>query len=338
MRRGAPLTVRLARAVRRVASLAPLTGLAPAPPRRPEGISALVRVAGEEEWIEPCLLSVAEVADEILVLDNGAAPPARGRIDALARSIGSRLRRFDCTGAELPAVANRGLAESRFRWAFLWDADFVARTEGPSTLGRLKAFLAALDRRRYHLVYVRALELVGDLGHRFPELPDRYDPHVFTAGGSARYVWRAVELRLDRPPFADRLLRDGGNHPRFRARYDTLWTPKYYGVLRWREPCVFHVNVKSARRTLLRHFWLEWLAAAERVSLDEYALRRVQERWDVADLDAAARRFTAEYCRGLERLDPAAIGGYPQALLPYVERAAYRVLYEDGRIVGRAEP
>jgi hypothetical protein len=337
MRRGAALTVPIARAVRRVASLAPLTGLAPAPPRRPEGISALVRVAGEEEWIEPCLLSVAEVADEILVLDNGAAPAARGRIDALARSIGSRLRRFDCTGAELPAVANRGLAESRFRWAFLWDADFVARTEGPSALGRLKAFLAALDRRRYHLVYVRTLELVGDLGHRFPELPDRYDPHVFTAGGSARYVWRAVELRLDRPPFADRLLRDG-HHSRFRARYDTLWTPKYYGVRRWREPCVFHLNVKSARRTLLRHFWLEWLAAAEPVSLDEYALRRVRERWDVADLDDAARRFTAEYCRGLERLDPVAIGGYPRALLPYVERAAYRVLYADGRIVGRAEP
>lgn len=331
------LSVRLARLVRRLVSLAPLAGLVAPPPRRPEGVSALVRVAGEEEWVEPCLLSAAEFADEILVLGNGAAPVTRARIDSAARSGAQRVRVIDCVDVDLPDVANRGLAESRFRWAFLWDADFVARTEGPAAIGRLKTFLAGLDPRRYHLVYVRTLELAGDLRHRFPELRHRDDPHVLTAGGPARYVWRSVELTPDRPPFSYRLLRDGAPD-RFRARYDTLETPKYYRVFRWREPCVFHVNVKSAKRTLLRHFWLEWLAAGRPGSLEDYALRLVREHWEVADLDAAARRFTAEYCRRLEPVDAASIGGYPRALVPYLERAAYRVLYEDGRIVGRAEP
>lgn len=330
------MSVRVARLVRRLVSLAPLTGLVAPPPRRPEGISALVRVAGEEEWIEPCLASAAEFADEILILDNGAAPETRARIDAIARSVAPRARRIDCVDVDLPDVANRGLAESRFRWAFLWDADFVARTEGSAAIGRLKAFLAGLDRRRYHLVCVRTLELAGDLRHRFPELRHRYDPHVVTAGGPARYVWRSVEFMPDRPPFSYRLLRDGAPD-RFRARYDTLATPKYYRVFRWGEPCVFHVNVKSARRTLLRHFWLEWLAAGRPDSLEDYALRRVREHWGVADLDAAARRFTAEYCRGLEPVDAVSIGGYPRALGPHVKRGAYRVLYEDGRIVGRVE-
>lgn len=330
------LTVRAARLVRWVVSLAPLTGLVARPPRRPEGISALVRVVGVEEWIEPCLASAAEFADEILILDNGAAPETRARVDAASRSATGRVRVIDCVGVDLPDVGNRGLAESRFRWAFLWDADFVARTEGPVAIGRLKAFLARLDPRRYHLVYVRALELAGDLRHRFPELPDRYDPHVLTAGGPAHYIWRSVELAPDRPPFSYRLLRENGPG-RFRARYDTLETPKYYGVLRWPEPCVFHVNVKSARRTLLRHFWLEWLAAGRPGSLEDYAVRRVREHWEVPDLDAAARRFTAEYCRRLEPVDVASIGGYPRALAPHLERPAYRVLYEDGRIVGRVE-
>ena len=331
------LSVRVARLVREVVSLSPLLCLAPRPPRRPEGLSALVRVAGEEEWIEPCLLSVADFADEILILDNGAAPVTRERIAAIAHSLGPRARRLDCVGADLPEVANRGVAESRFRWAFLWDADFVARTEGPASFGRLKAFLAGRDGRRYYVVYVRTLELAGDLRHRFPDLRERYDPHVLTAGGPARYVWRSVQLPPGRTSRPYRLLRDGTS-AQFRIRYDTPKTPKYYRVLQWREPCVFHVNIKSARRTLLRHFWLEWLASGDPDDLEAYALRRLHERWGLNDLEAGAARFMESYCRSLERLEEAAIGGYPSVLAPHVERAAYRVLYEDGRIVGRAEP
>ncbi len=330
------LSARAARLVREVASWAPRLSLAPPPPPRPEGVSALVRVAGDEEWIEPCLVSIADFADEILVLDNGAAPESLARLAAVQRSLGPRLRRIDCGGAELPEVGNRGLAESRFRWAFLWDADFVARTTGPSAIGRLKAFLWRLDGRRYHLVHVRAIELAGDLRHRFPDLHERYDPHVFTAGGGARYVWRARRITPERAPLAYRPLR-GATAAQFDVRYDTLETPRYYRVLRWSEPCIFHVNVKSARRTLLRHFWLEWLAAGDPGGLEAYARRRVREWWGIDDLDAAGLRFMEEYCRPLERVDAAAIGGYPEALAPHVERAAHRVLYRDGRIVGRAE-
>ncbi len=60
--------------IRKVVSLAPLVGLVRRPPARPEGITACVRVKGDEEWIEPSLISIQEFADEILVLDNGASP------------------------------------------------------------------------------------------------------------------------------------------------------------------------------------------------------------------------------------------------------------------------
>ena len=330
------LSARAAQLARAVVSLAPLAFLVPRPPRRREGVSALVRVTGNEEWIEPCLLSLVGFADEILVLDNGAAPETRARFETLGASLGSAVRRIDCVGVDLPEVANRGLAESRFRWAFLWDADLVARTEGPAAVGRLKRFLAGLDPRRFHLVHVRTTELAGDLRHRFPDARERYDPHVLTADGRARYVWRARQIPPERAPLAYRPLR-GAAPEHFRARYDTLKVPKYYSVLRWLEPCIFHVNVKSGRRTLLRHFWLEWLGSGESIGLEAYTRRRVRERWDLEDLDAAAARFMEEYCRELEPVDEAAIGGYPRVLAPYVERAAYRVLYCDGRIVGRAE-
>ena len=324
------------RLAREVASLAPLLGLVPPPPPRPEGVTALVRMVAEEEWIEPCLASLAGFADEVLVLDHGAGARTRARLGALAPALGPTVRRLDCAGLDLPAVANWGLAEARFRWAFLWDADIVARTDGPAAIGRLKQVLAELDPRRYHLVHVFAIELAGDLRHQFPDMRRRADPHVLTAGGPARYVWRERRLAPDRAALADRVLRDGRPAP-FRIRYDTLEVPKYYRVRRWREPCLFHVNVKSGRRMLLRHFWLEWLGAGAPGDLEAYARRRVRDAWGLEDLEAAAARFVAEYCRPLEPVDEAALGGYPAALAPYVARSTYRVLYRDGRIVGRAE-
>lgn len=327
---------RVARLVREIASLAPLARLVPRPPHRPEGVSALVRVAGDEEWIEPCLTSVAGFADEVLALDNGATPETLHRLDAVARTLPCPIRRVACVGVDLPEVANRGLAESRFRWAFLWDSDLVARTDGPAAIERLRRFLAGLDTRRYHLVHVRALELAGDLRHRFPDLRERYDPHVLTAGGEARYVWRERRVPIRRAPLSCRPLRHG-HAEEFRVRYDTLKVPKYYRVLRWPEPCLFHVNVKSGRRTLLRHFWLEWLGSGAPGSLEAYTRQRVRERWSLDDLDHAATRFMEEYCRGLERVDAAQIGGYPAALRPHVERPVYRVVYRDGRIAGRVE-
>ncbi len=326
----------LARLVRDVISVAPLASLVRRPPCRPEGVSALVRVAGDEEWIEPCLRSIADFADEVIMLDNGASADALERWAGIARQLAPRARRVECLGRDLPEVANHGLAQSRFRWVFLWDADFVARTEGPASIGRLKAFLARLDPRRYYVVHVRAIELAGDLRHRFPDVRERYDPHVFTASGPARYVWRARTIPPDRAPLSYRPLRE--RHPaHFKVRYDTLTTPKYYRVLRWDEACLFHVNVKNARRTLLRHFWLEWLRSDRALGLEAYARQRVREQWGLDDLEAAAERFMAEYCRALERVDEAAIGPYPRALVPHLESPAYRVLYRDGQIVGRTE-
>ena len=49
--------------LRKILSYAPVLGLVPHPSRRPQGISAVVRVKNEEEWIEPCLLSVSDAVD-----------------------------------------------------------------------------------------------------------------------------------------------------------------------------------------------------------------------------------------------------------------------------------
>ncbi len=323
--------------LRSLASLAPVLGLVAKPEARPNGVSAMVRVKGEEDWLEPCLLSIRGFADEILVLDNGAAPESREALDRLREPLGDRLRLERCPDLDLFQLSNLGLAKARFRWVIRWDADFVAHTSGPRDIRNLRRYLLELDPRRYYLVYVAAAELAGDLWHQFPDRRIRFDGQVHVASEAARYV--AVPQSLSPPAVAspDRILRPG---PTLRVTLESLRVPKFYQVLRWNEVAYFHVNVKSARRSLLGHFWLEWLGQGDFrafPSLEAFALAQARARWGLSDLDEAADFFMGQYCRGLVPFDPDRCGPYPDLLRPFLDRPRYRVEYRERRIVGRTE-
>ena len=127
--------------IRKVVSLAPLVGLVRRPPARPEGITACVRVKGDEEWIEPSLISIQEFADEILVLDNGASPETQKALDRLRDPLGDLLRIERCPHLDLFEVSNLALEKDRSRWVVRWDADFIAHTSETGDIRNLRRYL-----------------------------------------------------------------------------------------------------------------------------------------------------------------------------------------------------
>ena len=331
------LSRRAAGYLRGVASWAPVAGLAPRPPARPNGISAMVRVRGDEEWIEPCLRSVRSLADEIVLLDNGASASTRAAIARVGEALGPALRLLDCAGDDLVTLSNRGLAACRFRWVVRWDADFVAHTDGVHSIGRLRQRLLRLSPRRYFLVEICAAEVAGDLHHQFPDLRFRFDGQAAVWSPALRYVAVRASAPVERLATPDRVLRTVGP---VRRTLESLWSPRYYRVLRWRDPAYLHVNVKGGRHMLFRHFWLEWLDATtsgEPVAWEDYVRRRVEREWGCADLATAERCYVAAYCRELVPYDPARSGSYPALLGPYIASPRYRIDYQDGVITGRSE-
>src|SRR6266542_4291146 len=228
---------------RRVCSVAPRVGLVPGPPDRPNGITAMVRVRGAEPWVEPCLRSIQEFADEVVVLDNGATPATADTIQRLAPCFGTRLR-----------------------------------------------------------------------------------------------VERCPDLDLFSLSHADRVLREGPTLP---VRFESIQLPPYYRVHEWPTVSYLHVDVKSRRHMLLRHFWLEWLRATpdgRHPALEAWAHVGATTRWRTSDPDAAAAALVARYCEGLVPYDPVVCGPHPAMLRPYLDQRRYCVEYADGRIVGRVEP
>lgn len=298
------------RLARNVCSWFPVLGLLPRPDR-PAGLTAIVRVRDEEEWLEPALRSIAVIADQIVVGDNGSRDRTPEILARLGGELGARLEVLTLPELDIAALTNALLERARFRWVFRWDADFVAHTEGPRDIRLFHKWLLSQDPRRFLMVYPRMVELAGDLFHQNPAYPMRSDAHCFTASSAIRYVYDA-------------------------AGYESPQVPRWYGVTCFDTPCFVHVNVKSDERLYRSALWKQWLVDPARRGGETFAqfVRRAVGG-DGEAVRRAARSWTDAYCRGLRKVDDSVLPQYPALLRPYLERPAYRLVYRDGVIVGR---
>lgn len=306
--------------VRKLASHAPALGLVSAPTGRPQGISAVVRVWNEEEWIEPCLRSVSDAVDEMIVVDNGSTDGTPEILARVQRALGPKLRVFSRPGLDHVALSNFALAQARYRWALKWDGDFVARTSGPYAIAGLRERILGLPARRYAHVSLTCVELMGDLWHQCPGSELRRDPFTSVLSPALTFV-RVVRTLDAPPPGPPRILRD----PRapMTIHFEAPRIPLYYDVLHWEEPYFFHLQIKKPLRMYLRDCWADWAenpALQARFSgLEAYALERARAAWDVGTLAEAAERYMARVRDLLVPYSVERFGEHPKILEPCLE-------------------
>jgi hypothetical protein len=61
----------------------------------------------------------------------------------------------------------------------------------------------------------------------------------------------------------------------------------------------------------------------------------LKERWEGRGINEAAALWAASTFRELVPYDRDRFGDYPTLLKPFVEKPTYRLLYENGQIVGQ---
>jgi glycosyltransferase involved in cell wall biosynthesis len=301
---------RLARAL---CAWLPALGLL-ARPDRPLGLTAIVRVRDEEEWLEPSIRSIAVVADQILVGDNGSRDRTPEILRRLVGDLGERLAVLALPELDIATLTNALLEQVRYRWVFRWDADFVAHTDGPRDIRGFREWLLSRDPRRFFMVYPRMVELAGDLFHQDPASPTRSDAHCFVGSPSLSYVYD-------------------------RAGYEAPRVPRWYAVERFETPCFVHVNVKSDERLYRSALWKLWLVEGGRTAGEPFAhyTRRVTDA-SAETFRLAAREWALAYCRRLRPVDPTLLPRYPALLVPHVTQPTYRLIYRNGVVVGRQGP
>lgn len=304
----------LSRAFRLFASYIPLTGLYPEASSRPRGISIYMRVKDERDWIEASILSVKDLADEIIVVDNGSTDGTYEILQQLACSEKGLIRLWRRPELQLNDLSNFALDQTRFHWVFRLDGDMVARTNGEHPISELRSRILSLNPKRYYLVYLRHINLSGDLGHQDPEETVHHEEYIHTWSAATRFI-----------------------HP---GRFEAVKFPLYYQPLFWYEPYIFHVNIKLARRMLLRYFWEDWMELKDYTrypTLEDYARAHIEKEFGTSSIEEAQQRCLSKVLQNHVPFNTEHFGPYPELLRPFLDQPKYRILYENDRIVGRQE-
>ena len=173
------------RSLRWLLSYAPRIRLTYSPLARQSGVSAMVRVKNEEEWIETSILSVKNAVDEIVVVDNGSTDQTPEILKKLEQQLSPKMKLFFRPDLDHVDLSNFVLSHTNYRWVLKWDGDFVAHTTGPRCITELRKRLMSLPEDRHFHIHLTCVEVMGDLWHQCPGWETRTDPFVTTFSPSS---------------------------------------------------------------------------------------------------------------------------------------------------------
>lgn len=304
----------LSRTVRSFASLLQVLGLYPTVQPRTQGISVYMRVKDERDWIAASIASIRGIADEILVVDNGSTDGTFEILRDMAHRENGRMKLWQKPELYHSDLSNFAMEQTSFRWVFRWDGDMVAHTNGEHPIDELRTRILGLNPHRHYLIYLRHINLSGDLFHQDPQEMVHIEEYIHTFSESARFI-----------------------HP---GRFEAVKFPIYYKPLFWYEPYVFHVNIKSAQRMLLRYFWEDWMELKDYINyptLQDYAAIHIEKEFGTSLMEEAQARCVKRMLQNHIPFDPMRFGPYPELLKPCLTQPRHLIQYENGRISGRED-
>lgn len=287
-------------AARSVLATLPKIGLVRRPSFHKDGISVILPVKDEEQWIKPSILSIEPIADEIIIIDSSIEDNTTEIIKSLAMRINKINHiRFYWQGPNAFALScHIGLACANYKWIFKWDSDFVAKSK--EALIDWRNRLSQLDQCMYYVIDIPRINLEGDLFHQPKTCPfGIFETRLFTWSSELKWVLK--------DNYWEQVCGDNIWGQRF---------PPWYKIIRWHDPYIFHCNIKSAKRTLMRMFWMDFMISRENrfPSLEAYTLYRVHKDWNMS-LEEAEQNVMDKLQRNLIPYDKSRYGDLPEILI-----------------------
>ena len=116
--------------------------------------------------------------------------------------------------------------------------------------------------------------------------------------------------------------------------------PFWYRVLQYETETFFHVDVKPTVRMFLSFLWKQYLVLPDRdrfPNFDGYLSQKVQEDSNGKAIEEMAKLWSFDHFRELVHYDRDRFGDYPSLLKTFLNNPKYRLLYKDGKIIGREQ-
>jgi len=300
-------------------------------PGKKEGISCVIRARNEAEWARLSIVSILEFADEIVFVDNGSIDGTLELVRELKDGWGIeklKIHTFpfvDAKKVKMSDLCNFAFGRATRSWLFLWDADFIARTDQVYSIMELKELWGEF-RHKVDFFRLAGPNLWGDHKHYILDLP--HDPEFCFN----RYLFRNRKWKYQMWNERENLVLKA--HPRslhIGPPADTQDRRVYF----------YHMKgLKPDDNIAFRKCMAGWWEYCEKNPGHEKSYEQWRaEFFKTPDLKEQIRLAMEGQLKtgNLRRFEK--VGGdwgdYPSLLAPYLEDPKYEVVYADGKPVRR---
>jgi len=259
-------------------------------------VSAMMRVKDEEWWIEPSILSIKDLVDEYVIIDQSRYDKTPEIIDEIKDIYGLNIIHIRDFTVDFVEVSNTALKLTKCKWILRWDGDYIAREELTPTI---KALIQKLDPRKYYNVYWPHINFEVDLFHINIGDPLHIEHWLVTWSPKIRFI-----------PL---------------SYFEFLYTPPYHKRIDINKPLSLHLRtVKPPLRLLEWKYWWEMRRKGilGKVELYEYIKQKIKEDFNVDDIHEAALKFLSQLRsrNHIGKYDPSIWGDYPKVLKDHVKK------------------
>jgi len=91
---------------------------------------------------------------------------------------------------------------------------------------------------------------------------------------------------------------------------------------------------------LRRYFWDDWMELKDYTkfpTLDDYVRVKIESEFGTTSWEEAEKRCVQTVLSNHVPYSKEIFGPYPELLKPYLENPKYKMIYENGKIIGRDE-
>lgn len=275
-------------------------------------ISFYIIAKNEIFWIEPCILSIAKIANEIVFIDNGSDDGTLDKVKLIRETYNLPIRVYRYPpNTDLSEVRNFGISKCKNEWVFTWDADFVAFED--DSAHSLRNFLTNIERQglfeRYQQLNI-AVPIMKFLMGKMQKDVNVHPNNCILF--NKRFVKIAVDLRHG---WDKSVKKKGAKSFTIKQGAAKTGIDLYYYIT---------IDVKSDMHIMLRRFrsrWRQELAKGKQIGLFEYVIGL---GWDLEKERESLH----------SKLNDLIDFSYdiPIFLKPYVSNPPYKLHTKDGKI------
>lgn len=281
--------------------------------KRENGISVMIRVRDEKDWIAKSLLSLNGFADEVVIVNNNSIDRTLTEIEQVKKQLKYKLIVEDETSDDICKVSNHALFLTSFHWIFRWDSDFIAHTSGNQNIKYLRNYLLSLNPKKHYLIFPLTFSFAGDLFHVKTGKETNSEGYIHTWHPQLKYV--------------------------IKGKYEVLRVPFFYKIKRLSEIYFIHIGTaKTIKKLLYRFFWFPWKKELDKYpAIDDYITHISHKKWNDLSPEKIAIQKFRDLILPIRKYNTKEFGEYPQIMKDEVISPAFRIIYKDNEPFSRTD-